>query len=258
MTILRLSKVSRRDDFETRQTLTFTLDSSRRAVEAADNVVHAYDLNMQVPDTPNHPNDDDSMEVASPASSGRRPSILIEGKSIFFRRSKRQRTSDSGSIGPAPKQRHLEPRSSAASTPIRDVSPHTRSLRSAVEESDNLTGATEGVVRQGPGPTLVEPGIALVFTETEPTATPGLRHTQVRELLHVVINESLRVGGRPESAVAEEMDGGEIIDVRTRDPNGDLRTKIIEWSVDPQVPDTIFSKLQMTLPLDKRLTEQPR
>ena len=204
-------------------------------------MVHAYDLNMQVPDTPNPPNDDESMDVPSAHSSyGRRPSIMVEGKSIFFRRSKRQRTSDSGSIGPAAKHRHLEPRSSAASTPSRGVSPHTASLRTAVEESDGLTGAMEGV--RGQRPALIEPEIAFELSEPESITTPGLRHTQVRDLLHLVINESLRVGGRPESAIAEDTDGGEAIEVMTRGANGDPCTKIIEWSVDPQVPETIFGK----------------
>lgn len=213
-------------------------DSSRRAVEAADNVVHAYDLNMEVPDTPNPPNDDESIDSQSTASSNsRRPSVMVEGKSVFFRRSKRQRTSDSGLSGPAAKQRHLDPRTS---TPLRDVSPHTASLRTAVEESDDITSGMEGIT---PGtPALIEPNIASGMSEPESTVTPGLRHTKVRDLLHLIINESLRVGGRPESAIAEDTDGGEIIEVRTRGSNGNLCSKMIEWSVDPQVPETIFGR----------------
>lgn len=208
-------------------------------MEAADNVVHAYDLNMQVPDTPVPPNDDESTDEQSTVSlSSRRPSIMIEGKSVFFRRSKRQRTSDSGLSGPATKHRHLDHR---RSTLLRDVSPHTVSLRTAVEESDDITGKMEGVSTSRPA--LVEPNIAIELSEHEPTiVTPGLRHTKVRELLHLIINESLRVGGRPESAIAEDTDGGEIIEVRTSGLNGDLCTKMIEWSVDPQVPETIFGK----------------
>lgn len=208
-------------------------------MEAADNVVHAYDLNMQVPDTPNPPNDDESMDSQSNVSSdSRRPSIVVEGKSVLFRRSKRQRTSDSGLSGPAAKHRHLDPKTS---TPLRDVSPHTASLRTAVEESDDITGGMEGVAAHTPS--LIEPSIAFELSEPESTTvTPGLRHTQVRELLHLIINESLRVGGRPESAIAEDTDGGETIEVRTRGSNGDLCTKMIEWAVDPQVPETIFGQ----------------
>ena len=189
---------------------------------------------MQIPDTPNPPNDDESTDAQSSGSSnGRRPSILVEGKSVFFRRSKRQRTSDSGMSAPAAKYRHLEPSS------LRDVSPHTASLRTAVEESDDITGNMEGISST---PVPGEPEIVHEMSEAESVVTPGLRHTQVRELLHLIINESLRVGGRPESAIAEDTDGGEIIEVRTRGSNGKPCVKVIEWSVDPQVPETIFGR----------------
>ena len=200
---------------------------------------------MQVPDTPNPPNDDDSMDALSTASSnGRRPSVMMESKSVFFRSSKRQRTSDSGNSAPAAKHRHLD---SKSSTPLRGVSPHTAILRTAVEESDDITGGMEGF--PGRSPALIEPEIACEVSEPESAVvTPGLRHTQVRDLLHLIVNESLRVGGRPESAIAEDTVGGEIIEVRTRGSNGEPCTRIIEWSVDPQVPDTIFGEL--LLPID--------
>lgn len=204
-------------------------------MEAADNVVHAYDLNMQVPDTPNPPTEDESMDAMSVVSyNSRRPSINVEGKSIFFRRSKRQRTSDSGNSGPVTKHRHLQ---SQSSTPHRQVSPHT-ALRTGVEESGSAAGGMDDF--RGTTPALVEPEIAFELYEPEYTVTPSLRHTKVRELLHMTINDCLRNGGRPESAIAEDIDGGEVIEVKTRSSNGDTRTKIIEWSVDHQVPETIF------------------
>ena len=218
------------------QAMTTSTDSSRRAVEAADNVVHAYDLNMQVPDTPNPPNDDDSMDGTSTVShNGRTPNINIEEKSIFFRRSKRQRTSDSGNSGPVTKHRHIQ---SQSSTPHREVSPNTASLRRAVEEGNAITAGMEDST--GLTPALIEPEIALEMSEPEYTVSPSLRHTKVRDLLHMTINDSLRNGGRPESAIAEDIDGGEIIEVKTRSSSGHVRTKIIEWSVDSQVPEVIF------------------
>ena len=219
------------------QAMTTSTDSSRRAVEAADNVVHAYDLNMQVPDTPNPPNDDDSMDGTSTIShNGRTPNINIEGKSIFFRRSKRQRTSDSGNSGPVTKHRHVQ---SQSSTPHREVSPNTASLRRAVEEGNAIIAAgMEDFTSLTPA--FIEPEIALELSEPEYTVTPSLRHTKIRDLLHMTINDSLRNGGRPESAIAEDIDGGEIIEVKTRSSSGHVRTKIIEWSVDPQVPEVIL------------------
>ena len=224
----------------------YDTDSSRRAVEAADNVVHAYDLNMQVPDTPIPENDDESMDGQSTASAeNRRPSLFMEGQRIFFRRSKRQRTSSvEWNVGPTTKHRMIQ---STNSTPHREISPHTVSLRTAVEECDNLTNM-DGVIRsgkKGKGPRRqssanIEPDYPFDMSEPETSTTPGLRQTRVRQLLHLVVNESLRVGGRPDSAVAEDTDGGEIIEVRSRSSKGDSSSKMIEWSVAPTVPDIVY------------------
>ena len=226
----------------------FPIDSSRRAVEAADNVVHAYDLNMQVPDTPIPAHDDDSMEMGSTPDPSRRPSLLLEGNTIFFKRNKRQRTSSAEwDAAPAAKHRVVQ---STNSTPHRDISPHTASLRTAVEESDSITSGRQEGLRPGrkargtrrQSSTMMDPDLAFEAYEPEAVMTPGLRHTKIRDLLRLIINESLRVGGRPDSAVAEDTDGGEIIEVRTRNPNGESVDKIIDWSVDSLVPEMIFGK----------------
>jgi CheY-like chemotaxis protein len=74
---------------------------------------------------------------------------------------------------------------------------------------------------------------------SEHSKVPGLRHTNLREVLQYVINDALKVGGRPDSAVAEATGTGERIEVRTRSSNGEAHTKWIEWTVSPDVPDTI-------------------
>ena len=136
---------------------------------------------------------------------------------------------------------------STNSTPHRELSPHAALLKNAIEESDSLTSGMEGVIRNSKKGTsrqqsaaAVEPEFALDVTESAVVAPPGFRHTQIRDLIHMVVNESLRVGGRPDSAVAEDTDGGEIIEVRSRSSKGDASAKIIEWSVDPLVPETLY------------------
>lgn len=55
-----------------------------------------------------------------------------------------------------------------------------------------------------------------------------------------MINEGLKLGGRPDSAMAQETDFGEVIEVRTRGSDGTATRKIIEWDVDPNLPETMF------------------
>lgn len=204
---------------------------------------------MQVPDTPIPANDDDSMDIQSSSSDlSRRPSLLLEGNTIFFKRNKRQRTSSvEWDAAPAAKHRIVQ---STNSTPHREISPHTASLRTAVEESDSITSGRRGGLQPGKkgrgtrrqSSTMIDPDLAYEAYEPEAAVTPGLRHTKIRDLLRLIINESLRVGGRPDSAIAEDTDGGEIIEVRTRNSNGESFSKIIDWSVDALVPETIFGK----------------
>ena len=210
-------------------------------------MVHAYDLNMQVPDTPELPNDDESMDAPSVVSSDRRQAKLRSGKlsMIDFPRSKRQRTNESLDDNGKPPTKHRILEYSPLSSG-REVSPHTASLKIAVSEiDDNISGAFGGLSEPGSGrnrqyPAIEQSEAATGGFEPDTVATPGFCHTHVRELLHLIINESLRVGGRPESAFAEETEGGEIIDVRTRGSHGGVCTKTIDWSVDSDVPETIL------------------
>lgn len=48
------------------------------------------------------------------------------------------------------------------------------------------------------------------------------------------------MGGRPESSTSESTPLGERIEVRARSSNGETCVKVIEWSVDSQVPDTLL------------------
>ena len=234
-------------------------DSSRRAVEAADNVVHAADLNMQVPDTPVHQTDEDTVEVQSSTSGPeKRPNILIEGNNIPINPNKRRRSASfEWSYAPAAKHRAI---TSGVSTPGREISPRTEVLRPAHESRDvtpakprsHPSSVTAGGATDR-NPSLSETDDPAGALDQEHIPTPGLRHTKLRELLHLLVNESLRVGGRPESAIAEDTERGEIIEVRSRSSKGDASTKMIEWSVHPSVPKIISGKLFLSFSLQVAL-----
>lgn len=225
-------------------------DSSRRAVEAADNVVHAYDLNMQVPDTPVPPIEEESVEAQSSTSTcEKRPNILIEGNNIPINPNKRRRSASfEWSYAPVAKHRAVP---STISTPGREISPGTGDLKYAVQEGDNaglmpqivpIGGIVEHATQRNASVSEIDESAATLEQDSVPT--PGHRHTKLRELVHLIVNESLRVGGRPESAIAEDTERGEIIEVRSRSSKGEASTKMIEWSVDPSVPEILSGESQ--------------
>ena len=216
-------------------------DSSRRAIEAADNVVHAYDLNMQVPDTPQN-EDDSPTALSSTAVFDNRPGILIEGSNIPVNPNKRRRSSPVlWSFGGPTKRTN-----SKRSPRLDEVSPHSERMRSIVQESDVLlrSGEEEGQADESRlSPAAQRPSARRASTRGNESdsysSTPGLRYCKPRELIPAVVHESFRVGQRPDSAIAEPTALGEKIEVRTRSSSGTASHINIEWSVHPDVPETL-------------------
>lgn len=222
-------------------------DSSRRAVEAADNVVHAYDMNMGVPETPVSPLDDGPAEQRPNGYSARerRPQILVTGSNIslnHFRGSKRRRETVTWTSGNSPKYQATESSRNLRNHRIHDpILGHAKSGK--FSNHTEFTSLDKNCcLPTGPEEDRDSSPSSPVFA-SEHSVVPGLRHTNLREVLQYVINDALKVGGRPESAIAQETDRGEVIEVRTRSPSGQEKIKIIEWMVDPAVPETILSKL---------------
>lgn len=220
-------------------------DSSRRAVEAADNVVHAYDMDMSAPQgPPNLPRDDSGeMSPAMSAALDRRPEIVVAGSNLpIARPNKRKRESDvSRSSGNAdvPKATKID---SALSSWQSRPEP-SQELIAGMQEAEDLFG---GLLHPDRAAESVESSVGCVEPQHAPPhppghlTAPGLRHTSIREVLRSVVDEGLKVGGRPDSAIARETDRGEIVEVRSRGSDGSVSTKIIEWTVDPGVPETMF------------------
>jgi hypothetical protein len=190
-------------------------------VEAADNVVHAYDMDMGVPDTPVSPPEDEddgfNEDDASPQTLG----IVVTGDNvpINFKSQKRRRESYDDPMSHATKYRKT-----STSVPMSPKRSPLQAHVSALDEEARLDA---------------ESRIGL----SDPIhCPPGLRHTNLRDVLQFLVNDLLKVGGRPESAIAQEKEGGEEIEVRVRSPNGDEKIKTVHWTVHPSVPDTILSE----------------
>ena len=174
---------------------------------------------MEVPDTPLAPEDDESLDGkrACLTDANTAQTRAVKTQEVYSRGTKRRRiTAPGDSDGFVTDIKNLTSRES---------SPHTEFLKSTVSTVDEVTN---------------HPETALEVPDSESLSTPGQRPAKIREVLHLIINESLRVGGRPESAFAKENEGGETIEVQTRDADGGLSTKTIDWSVEPDVPEAIL------------------
>jgi signal transduction histidine kinase/CheY-like chemotaxis protein len=208
-------------------------DSSRRAVEAADNVVHAYDMGMGVPQTPiSPPDEEDNPTDDQPVQRRDRcPDIVVIGENIpiNFKGHKRRRGSRSESRASSAKIRRIDAGPDTYPT-FDNVPPLTP--RPFTEQTPNIVARS------------ISPTTAHLEQSEQVSIPPGLRHTNLRDLLQFLINDLLKVGGRPESAIAVETEGGEDIEVRVRTPSGEEKTKHIKWMVDSSVPDTILIEEQ--------------
>lgn len=226
-----------------RENIEVVQDSSRRAVEAADNVVHAYDLNMQVPDTPQNDSESPATNLSSTGVFENRPNILIEGSNIPVNPYKRRRSSPSTwQFGNATKQRDMRrsPRRGdispktdgrTSNTPAAYFSPQVAQVSGPLVTPDHCEDPHTGVLRRSS---------VKSFLETDNFPTPGFRHSNIRELIPMIIHDSLHVGGRPDSAITEALPDGERIEVRTRSSNGESSQKTIEWSVSSEIPEMLL------------------
>ncbi|KAK5003705.1 hypothetical protein LTR28_009838, partial [Elasticomyces elasticus] len=229
--------------FETlKENIEIVQDSSRRAVEAADNVVHAYDMDMSVPDSPVQlMNEDaaDSADMTPPivnTTCEDRPGVLVAGSGLpVDRPNKRRREDADGTISRVSKVRATLETWTSRSDSSKESKTDAPEVDSMSSDGNSLAAVHQSEVeasnddeRTSPTPSL---GRGII---------PGLRHTNIRNIIQYVVNEGLKVGGRPESAIAYETDLGETIEVRKSNPSGATKTTIIDWSVEPDVPETMF------------------
>ncbi|TKX25235.1 response regulator receiver domain-containing protein 4 [Elsinoe australis] len=218
--------------FETlKENIEIVQDSSRRAVEAADNVVHAYDMDMHIPEPLDSAIPGENLTPINSAPIHDRPGILVAGSNLPIQRPNKRRRGDEGSNTASPAK---IPATMAEWTKRTEPS---QELVEGVHEAEDIRDETRPANGSNPYEMNRVPSPP---KGSERSVAPGLRHTQLRNVLQYVVNEGLKVGGRPEYANAHETDLGECIEVRTTKGTGEIMTKTVEWSVDPSVPTTMF------------------
>jgi hypothetical protein len=179
-------------------------------------------MDMGVPDTPVSPPEDEEDGPNDHRAAPKRLGIVVTGENvpINFKNHKRRRGSNEN-----PNPNATKYRKTGGNAPLSPKRPLFQAHDCALDEATRLEE---------------EAHIDL----PEPIhCPPGLRHTNLRDVLQFLVNDLLKVGGRPESAIAQEKEGGEEIEVRVRSPNGDEKIKVVHWTVHPSVPNTILSKL---------------
>lgn len=222
-------------------------DSSRRAVEAADNFVHAADMDLTVPEPAplflqqQAEANESQSPLNNPVALDRRPEILVAGSNLPLARPNKRRHNDafsrSDSGASAAKIAKLESAVSAWSDRPEPSQEKVDGLSEAqeIQLQMHANGIIDGA------PTVEDAELAVgVYDPSSRMIAPGLRHTNMRDIFQYVINEGLKMGGRPDSLTAQETEQGEIVEVRSRGSDGTATTKTIEWAVDASVPETMF------------------
>ncbi|KAH8145589.1 uncharacterized protein LAJ45_10390 [Morchella importuna] len=224
-----------------RESIEVAQDSTRRAVDAADNMVHAYDFDMEVPSTPTRDiglGDDGDDSDSSP----NHELDVDEVDSLLNnpRRSKRRRESVSPDEHQPYKMRHFSEGLSydREGSPLLDRSrrsTNTPSTDQNVVDADRR----EFAIPNYPSVASPTPSNALMF-DASGGVRLNSRPIKLRELLRQIIHDSLRSGGRPDSTRSVETPLGELITVQTAVPGGSISTIKIELTVDETLPETLL------------------
>ncbi|TAQ88425.1 hypothetical protein B7494_g3281 [Chlorociboria aeruginascens] len=231
--------------FETLKTqLEVVQDSSKRAVEAADNVVYAYDLNMEMPETPLTPEDVDSIrpfprtEVFDPSVEG-----IVQELSPSMNK-KRERSEGL----------NLEPGS-----PLKRIAmatdPDIKSLEIDVDipatgpsipiTNDSLPASAIPVSPESLGaPPKMSP-------LPSPSISPTPRCTDTRQFMRSLVSDTIR-NGHPTSQTHIEMDLGETIRFSSCGSRGEVLDRMVHLSIATDVPDVVIMDEQnLKFPLQK-------
>ncbi|RDW77074.1 hypothetical protein BP6252_05127 [Coleophoma cylindrospora] len=215
-------------------------DSSKRAVEAADNVVHAYDLNMQMPETPLSSEDDlESVEsemdsMATDKYGLRRTSTKrkLSESSI----SNTRHSSDAVGFHPGPPLKKMFTVTEAEYSPKLHHQPPTPTSAGG-PRANGPDFSPECYFDMGSSPTRASP--VLMPADVGPTRRRIVIRDFMRELVHTALKS-----GHPTSEVHVETALGETIEVQTQGPRGETNNRLINLSIEDEVPIAMVTEEQ--------------
>lgn len=221
-------------------------DSSKRAVDVADNMVHAYESSMEA--SLNPPLQDEDHLLEETATSPNPVSSSRKVDSSCRRKLKRRRSSEASGRGSPHKLIHIE---SAPSEPTTIVVEHALAPLASGSSlcAGPLADNSESTAQLEPRPP------SGYFSPHFPTGyvspiTPNStlighralnsRPLRLRDLLHAAVHESIRTGGRPDFTNITETSRGERVIVKISEGRkGEQARKLVEIDVivDKSVPE---------------------
>jgi CheY-like chemotaxis protein/anti-sigma regulatory factor (Ser/Thr protein kinase) len=219
------------------------IDSSRRAVEAADNVVHAYDLNMQMPEVSLTPNESECnfSTVESGASQVCPPSPLPPQFREFSSSplSKKRERSEEMDFHPGP--------------PLKRMFTMTEAEILATyysPELNTISGRATTLVTETVNSTIAPSEIDCVMErdtseekQKSTVSNPNHRRIILRGFMRGLVNEALR-NGHPTKEMHHDTELGEMIEFRTLGPRGEIQDRTIFLEIDSDVPLSIVTEEQ--------------
>ncbi|RQM07292.1 hypothetical protein DH86_00000976 [Scytalidium sp. 3C] len=220
-------------------------DSSRRAVEAADNVIHAYDHDMQMPDTPLSINQDsDNMQFSSLFQLPSPGETIATESDISTTPGKRRDRDISEELDyhPGPPLKKMF----TMTMPEGDLLTQPLAFEPTEEQRDMRREIGMNMDRTILGDS--EADLSSSSSDRSPARTAVMMNTApqrivLRTFLRTVVDEALR-SGHPSSEVSTETERGETIEVRTEGSRGEIQDRTIYLDLDPDVPEIIMAEEQ--------------
>jgi CheY-like chemotaxis protein len=229
-------------------------DSSKRAVEAADNVVHACDLNMQMPEAPLTPTEPGGQSPSMPVmfSSRTRGSSGASSTSTSGNKRSSGHGADPNFQPGPPSKRKFK----MTETEIVNTYYHMGSRRASI--SGPSTTVTEVYTTQDSSASQFQLETRIALENSTTTAVPSIassthRCVSTRKLMRNLVNIALRAA-HPTSEVHTETDLGETIEVRNLGSRGEMQKRTIDLKIERNVPEMIITDVQsLEFPIQKVL-----
>ena len=217
--------------------LTPLTDSSKRAVEAADNVVHAYDLNMQMPETPLTPQDEKYFIIPSMDSSA--DALALPLPALVGIKRGRTETPD---FHPGPPLKRMSTMTEAEifetyfhvgsrSTTINGLGAMMTEKIPSTNATSEIDFKSQQAQTEKKSSPIVEPAIS----------SPTHRRVVTRDFMRSLVTDILRCE-HPINERHTPTRLGEAIEVETLGSRGEVQQRTIHLNIESDVPEAVITE----------------